>query len=125
MRSKMDAAKSAAPFNSIVRFLKKHMSEDEIEEYVLTDEDKEIVSALGESDINKIDEWLLLSTTNKWKKVAMVVAQAIELSDQAGVLLDVPDTFFGMRVEKLVQDGHLISQGNLKKMRSSEIKRAE
>jgi hypothetical protein len=102
------------------------MNDEEIEEeYSLTDEDKEIISALSESDIKKIDEWLLLSTTNKWKKVAMVVAQAIELSDQAGVLLEVPDTFFGMRVEKLVQDGHLISQGNLKKMRSSEIKRVK
>ena len=94
------------------------------EEYTLTNDEIAIVNKLTKSDIEKIDNWLLANTSNEWKKVALVVAKAISLSDEKDELTDVPDIFFGMRIEKLVADGKLQSQGNLKQMRKSEIKRA-
>lgn len=76
----------------------------------------------SEIDIEKIDLWFLQNITTQWQKVAMVVAKAIEKSDREELLTNVPDVFFGMRVETLVSEGKVISQGNLKKMRFSEIK---
>jgi hypothetical protein len=90
----------------------------------LSAEDIAAINALSEGDIQKIDDWLFSCTDGQWKKVAMVVARAISISDEKGEFLEVPDTFFGMRIESLVAAGKLVSSGNLKRMRFSEVKRA-
>ncbi len=100
------------------------MSDEEHIEYILSAEDAIIVGRLSEIDIEKIDQWLLQNITTQWQKVAMVVAKAIGESDREELLTNVPDVFFGMRVKALVSEGKVISQGNLKKMRFSEIKYA-
>ncbi|MEE9344701.1 MAG: DUF3658 domain-containing protein [Methylococcales bacterium] len=98
------------------------MGEEEQEEYSMSEDEIKIVNFLSEEDRDKIDQWLLKNISSNWQKVAMVVAKAIEESDQNDELTDVPDIYFGMRVEELVKKGKIISQGNLKKMRFSEVK---
>ncbi len=101
---------------------REEMCQNEFEEYSLSDEDKEIVEKLSLDDIQKIDEWLRLCISYKWQKVAKVVSMAIKISDEAGELLNVPDVFFGMRIEQLESNGEIVAKGNLKLMRYSEIK---
>ena len=101
------------------------MNEETQEEYSLTDEDSKIIESLSDTDIQKIDKWLLKNITKEWQKVAMVVVKAIEESDKVNELTTVPDTFFGMRIEALANSGKITAQGNLKKMHFSEIKYAQ
>jgi hypothetical protein len=55
-----------------------------------------------------------------WRKVALVVAVAMDAySDQYH---DIPDVFYGQRVRDLVSSGHLAAQGNLRRMRFSEVR---
>lgn len=90
----------------------------------LSAEDIAAISALSEADIQKIDDWLFSCADGDWKKVAMVVARALSISDEKCEFLEIPDIFFGMRIESLVAAGKLVSSGNLKRMRFSEVKRA-
>ena len=98
------------------------MNLNEFEEYSLSDADKEIVEKLSLEEIQKIDEWLCSLINHKWQKVAKVVAMAIMISEETSELLDVPDVFFGMRIEKLEAKGEIVARGNIKQMRYSEIK---
>lgn len=95
---------------------------NEQEEFELSSEDKERLKTLTCEDLGLIDKWLLLHATNQWKKTAMVVVQAIGESDKAERLEDVSDLIFGLRVENLVSQGRLLAQGNVRKMRFSEVK---
>lgn len=79
-----------------------------------------MVGKLTESDLEKIDKAILKNSSHQWRKVARVVGQTLLefQSDFPGV----PDIFYSERIELLVNSGALQSQGNLKKMRYSEIK---
>ena len=98
--------------------------EESPDQDLLDAQDIAAIDSLTESDIKQIDEWLLSCVEENWRKVAMVVAKAISISDEKGKFLEVPDVFFGMRVESLVASGRLVAQGDLKRMRLSEVKRA-
>ncbi len=79
-----------------------------------------MVGKLTASDLEKIDKAILKNSSHQWRKVARVVGQTLLefQSDFPGV----PDIFYSERIELLVNSGALQSQGNLKKMRYSEIK---
>ena len=98
------------------------MTKNEFQEYGLEKEDEIIVNALKEHDNNIIDSWIKQCVSNKFQKVAMIVARAIDISDKEGKYLDVPDVYFGIRIEKLVEEGYLEARGNLKNMRFSEVR---
>ena len=100
------------------------MTIDEFAEYSLSAEDEEIVRALSKNDIAEIDEWLLACINDRWQKIAKVVAKAINISEEKGELLNVPDVFFGMRIEQFEKKRIIQSRGNLKQMRFSEVKLA-
>ena len=85
-------------------------------------EDINAVLALTESDIDLIDSWLLDAVSHRWQKVAKVVAIAIMTSDKLQKLEEIPDLYFGMRIEHMVKNHLLKSEGDLKQMRFSEIK---
>ncbi len=101
------------------------MSADEFEEYSLSKAGQLIVDSLTEDDIRKVDNWLRSCITDRWQKVAMVVAGAILKSEEKEELQEVPDVFFGMRIESMAKNGEILSRGNLKLMRYSDIKRAK
>lgn len=79
-----------------------------------------IVSKLTVSELEKIDKEILKNSSHQWRKVARVVGQTLlKLQTE---FPGVPDVFYSARIEFLVKSGALQSQGNLKKMRYSEIK---
>ena len=75
---------------------------------------------LAESDLEKIDLALLNHATNNWRKVAMIVG--LTMTDLSDGFPDVSDLFYGGRVSLLVEQGKLISQGDLSQMRYSEVR---
>ncbi len=86
-------------------------------------EDEKVVEALTEAEVATIDKWVLSSVDLKWKKVAKIVAQAIEMSDETGLLLEVPDLFFAMRVHHHCKAGNLEIRGDTNRMRFCEARR--
>ena len=85
-------------------------------------EDEQFIQALNEADIEKIDQWLLSFAEKRWKKVAMIVAQAIQESDKEGILLEIPDVFFAKRIHHYCDIGRLELRGDRSRMRYSEVR---
>jgi hypothetical protein len=80
------------------------------------------INQLSIEEINEIEEMLLKHTCERWRKVARVVGTS--MSEFKGKFKGVPDVYFSERVQSLVNRGLLESQGNLKRMRYSEIKKS-
>jgi hypothetical protein len=81
------------------------------------------VKALSDSEIKSIDEALLGNSNEEWRKVARVVGSAMtELKETHE---GIPDVFFADRIKILVEQGLLESQGNLNRMRFSEVRRQD
>jgi len=74
------------------------------------------------SDIDKktIDDTLLSNTSYQWRKVARVVAST--MNDLENSITGIPDIYYAKRVIELADKGLIESQGNLTKMRFSEIR---
>ena len=86
----------------------------------LSADQKLIVSYLSEQDIDEIDKLLLSNASIYWRKQAMVIGKTIsKLKDKWP---KIPENYFAMRINKLVKDGRLESQGNLRFMRFSEVR---
>lgn len=81
----------------------------------------ELISKLSMEQIANIDAEILSATDSKFKKVALVVGIVTSEQIRSGVRL--PDTFYSGRVKQLVSNGYLEVQGELKRMRFSEVKR--
>ena len=86
----------------------------------LTQDQKELVSKLSDSDIKEIDTILLAQVGKQPRKVAMVVA--IAMSKLPNKVEGIPDVYYAQRGAALVNDGLLVAQGNLRRMRYSEVK---
>ena len=86
----------------------------------LTPDQVELVEQLTDAEIQAIDDALLANTSDKWRKVARVVGTTMmELPNRVE---GIPDVYYSQRVQKLVKDGLLESQGNLSYMRYSEVR---
>jgi len=86
---------------------------------VLTADESARVAQLTESDIRRIDEALVAAASANWRKVARVVASAMNESTHGP---GIPDIYYASRVRALVEAGRLESQGNLEYMRFSEVR---
>lgn len=78
------------------------------------------IEALTADELQTLDEALMAGTSKQFRKVARVIGIAMEKTRQQ--IPRVPDGYFAIRVQKLVKEGRLVSQGNLKRMRFSEIR---
>ena len=86
----------------------------------LTSEQLSRVEALAPTDVEAIDDALLAASSQTWRKVAFVVGSALQsLSERYS---GVPDVYFSERIRALVGSGKLVSQGNLLRMRFSEVR---
>ncbi len=85
-------------------------------------EETAIVEALTPEDISAIDDALLDATSPNWSKVAMVLAK--QLKAHPGLPDDVPLEFYWSRLCDMIARGQLESQGNLRRARFSEVRRA-
>lgn len=73
-------------------------------------------------DTKLIDASIMNNISNKWQKVAMVIALAMK--DMGETFKYIPDSFYAERIIELSASGLIQSQGNLNQMRLSEIRNA-
>jgi hypothetical protein len=86
----------------------------------LTTQQQERVDRLSQSDVALIDQTLLTNTTHQWRKVARVVGSTMmDLEDK---ITRVPDIYYAQRVVNFVNDGIFEAQGDLRRMRFSEVR---
>lgn len=86
----------------------------------ISPEVRKIASKLSPEELKEIDEALLSEASNRYRKVARLVGRVLlKFKEQHPMLSDV---FFSERVQSLVTSGHLDSQGDLRRMRYSEVK---
>jgi hypothetical protein len=78
-------------------------------------------NALTPGQLEAIDRELLRASDRQWHKVARVVG-TVMISDWAGKPEGIADVFYSQRVAHLVQLGKLEAQGNLARMRFSEVR---
>lgn len=78
------------------------------------------MEVLTTDDLKAIDQALLASSHTSWRKVSLVVGMAMDAHPD--LYLDIPDVFYVHRVRVLVSAGRLQAQGNLHRMRFSEIR---
>lgn len=93
-------------------------SEDQ-DDTPLDPEEAAAVAALSDDDIADIDRAILAQCTLHWKKVGYVVGVAMDVYPDR--FLEIPDVFYSARIRELASKGQLKSQGNLFRMRYSEI----
>jgi|GraSoi2013_100cm_1033763.scaffolds.fasta_scaffold82298_1 hypothetical protein len=86
----------------------------------LTPEEEAQASLLTAADVQRIDECLLSHTSNRWYKVARVVAMSMKDLDPQFPTL--PAGFYSRRVKHLVDSGAIEAAGDLNRMRVSEIR---
>ena len=87
----------------------------------LTPEQRKLVEKLSDAEILAIDDALLSNTSSQWRKVARVIGAT--MNKLPSRVPGIPDSYYSQRIQKLVKDGLLESQGNLSYMRYSEIRR--
>lgn len=94
---------------------------DEIHDPELSPAQVDRVARLPQSELTRIDAALLSQVSSDWRKVASVVGMAmLSMRDRPS---GVPDVFFAKRVALLVESEQLESQGDLRRMRFSEVRR--
>jgi Protein of unknown function len=93
---------------------------DESDDPPLTTEQQALVSKLSASELKRIDLALLANADGHWRKVARIVGTTMVSIEQRPKGL--PDVFYAQRIQHLVATGALESQGNLKRMRFSEVR---
>jgi len=86
----------------------------------LTPEQLVLASGLSSEQVEEIDAALLSASGKHWRKVAMVVATA--MNSLPNKIVGLPDVYYSQRVAVLAEQGKLISEGNLRRMRFSEVK---
>ena len=86
----------------------------------LTAEQQALVAKLTETELKAIDLALLANAHTQWRKVARIVGTTMSALAQRPK--DVLDVFYAQRIQRLVAAGALEAQGNLKRMRFSEVR---
>ena len=87
----------------------------------LSEKQTKAVQKLTPTQVEHIDGVLLNNTDDNWRKIARVVGSSMsELQNQ---YQGIPDIYFAQRVRKMVLGGTLESQGNIDRMRYSEVRR--
>jgi Protein of unknown function len=84
------------------------------------DSRQRFIDQLAPALVAEIDRLLLANCHSQWLKVARVVGSAMQ--EMRGKIDGVPDVYFAQRIAHLVQAGKLVSQGDLKRMRFSEVR---
>jgi hypothetical protein len=86
----------------------------------LDDDDLLAIGALTDVDVAAIDQAILSMLSAHWQKTALVVSRAMyAYPDRYD---DIPDVFYGQRVVELASKGLLDANGNLRRLRFSEIR---
>jgi hypothetical protein len=94
----------------------KTMGPDELEpDPPLTAQQRERVAQLTDKDLALIDQTLLGNASVQWRKMARVVGGSMFCLDPR--IVGIPDLFYAERVIRLIDEGVLESQGDIRRMR--------
>ena len=91
-----------------------------MDELELTSEQLSLIKDLTADQIESIDQTLLASAGEHWRKVSRSVS--ITMNALLNKVNGIPDAYYSQRVAILAQQGRLLSQGDLNCMRYSEVK---
>ena len=86
----------------------------------LTPEQETQARLLTASDLQHIDECLLSQATHQWHKVARIIGLTMKILNHE--FPDLPDAFYSLRIQHLVECGAIEAIGNLNRMRYSEVR---
>ena len=87
----------------------------------LTEQEHQLAKRFSKAELAAIDNALLAHTCGSWRKVARVVGTTmLELPARVS---GVSDVFYAHRIRQLVALGLLEAQGDLSRMRASEVRR--
>ena len=86
----------------------------------LSAEEAMLASQLSPAQLQAVDRALLAQASERPRKVALVVALA--MNDASCDDIDLPDNFFAARIRELVSAGALEAFGDLASMRYSEVR---
>lgn len=92
----------------------------ESDESELHPDEMAAISALSTTDIEAIDSAVLSACSQHWRKVAYVVSMAMDAYPDS--YIEIPDIYYGDRIRHLVAAGLLETQGDLARMRFSEVR---
>lgn len=96
------------------------MTPDDDQDRDLTEQEALLIAGLPAELVIRIDEALLAKAKHRFQKVARIVGAVMpSFSDRPS---GIPDVYFAQRIAKLVKAGLLESQGNLLRMRFSEVR---
>ncbi|MBC7898711.1 MAG: hypothetical protein H7070_01540 [Saprospiraceae bacterium] len=84
-----------------------------------TDKEYEQIERLTSADVARIDNWLMSFAIRKGRKVAFLVMST--MGELANDLPNIPDTFYILRVQKLIEEGRLELDGDMDFWRQSEV----
>ena len=87
----------------------------------LDSDDSAIVAALTPAQVDAIDAAIVLDVPVRWAKVAMVLGK--QLKRRPGIPDDVPLEYYWQRLARLVDQGQVEVQGDLRRARYSEVRR--
>lgn len=86
----------------------------------LSADDHASIAKLTANQLALIDEALLANASNSWRKLARVACAAMDAT-KPGVM-GIPDIYFAQRIALLVGQGKLEAQGDMRRMRFSEVR---
>ncbi|BFM13388.1 hypothetical protein R50072_35410 [Simiduia litorea] len=89
----------------------------------MTDEQVQLAGNLSDSDLLKIDRQLLKNSAVQYRKSARVIGAT--MMDIQKEYPGVPDVFYSTRLINLVEQNRLEAQGDLRRMRYSEVRLAK
>jgi len=96
------------------------MTPDDDQDRDLTKDEALLIAGLPAELITRMDDALLAKATHRFQKVARIVGGVMQsFSDGPS---GIPDIYYARRIAKLVNAGLLESQGNLGRMRFSEVR---
>lgn len=86
----------------------------------LTVEQQNLANSLTPENLSLIDAALLSQSAFQWRKTARVVGST--MMKLSGKYEGIPDVFYSQRVQSLVDSGKLEAQGDLRRMKYSEVR---
>lgn len=95
-------------------------NKDPVPDPDLTPAQRALISRLTAEQLTEIDLTLLANSCEHFRKTARVVATTMgQLTDR---IKGIPDIFYARRIKRLVNEGKLEAQGDLRCMHFSEIR---
>jgi hypothetical protein len=113
--------RSAAPTSVTAQESAMPHTVDQAPDASMSAEQQARAAALTPDQLDAIDRELLRASDVQWRKVARVVG-TVMTTDWSGKPERIADIFYAQRVARLVRLGRLEAQGDLARMRFSEVR---